>query len=125
MPSRCADASGGDPTDLGTPEELREQAWVLGEWRCGPSNLAVAEELLSPLAESDGRFSTYNALATGWICWRRMPDAARVIVEGSLQSAGLQMQDILLDDPTLENTFVARLRALGEEMHDEPFPGAP
>ena len=39
-----------------------------------------------------------------------------------MRAAGLQMQEILLDEPTLENTFVARLRALGQEVHDEPFP---
>jgi ABC-2 type transport system ATP-binding protein len=50
------------------------------------------------------------------------PDAARVIIEENLHAAGLQMQEILLDEPTLENTFVARLRALGQEVRDEPFP---
>jgi ABC-2 type transport system ATP-binding protein len=28
-----------------------------------------------------------------------------------------------LDEPTLENTFVATLRGLGQNVHDEPFPG--
>jgi len=34
----------------------------------------------------------------------------------------LPIGDLRVDEPTLENTFVARLRELGERTHEEPFP---
>ena len=37
--------------------------------------------------------------------------------------SGMQARDIRVADPTLENTFVARLRAMGQELHAPPFPG--
>ena len=45
------------------------------------------------------------------------------MVEEKLSAAGIAIADIRFDEPTLENTFVATLRALGQEIHDEPFPG--
>ena len=40
-----------------------------------------------------------------------------------MSAAGLAIDDVRIDDPTLENTFVATLRSLGHEMHETPFPG--
>ena len=50
------------------------------------------------------------------------PEEARRDRRTQLKAAGLEIDDIRLDEPTLENTFVATLRALGQEVHDEPFP---
>ena len=86
------------------------------------SNLAVAEEVLSPLAGTEREILDVQRFGDRLDLLAPRPDAARVIIEEHLRAAGLQVQEILLDDPTLENTFVARLRALGEEVHDEPFP---
>jgi ABC-2 type transport system ATP-binding protein len=33
------------------------------------------------------------------------------------------IDDVRVDEPTLENTFVAALRNLGQQVHDDPFPG--
>ncbi len=51
------------------------------------------------------------------------PEEGRRMVEEKLSAAGIAITDIRFDEPTLENTFVATLRALGQEIHDEPFPG--
>ena len=51
------------------------------------------------------------------------PDKARRIVEELSNKAGLPVNDVRVDEPTLENVFVATLRALGEESKDPPFPG--
>src|SRR5580704_2526638 len=111
----------GEIHDLGTPQELREQ---LGARRMElrVSNLAVAEELLSPLARSDGEILDVQRFGDRLDLLVPHPDLARAITERTLHSAGLEIQEILLDEPTLENTFVARLRALGEQVHDESFP---
>ena len=86
------------------------------------SNLALAEETLSPLAGAGREIIDVQRFGDRLDLLAPHPDAARVIVEENLRAAGLQIQETLLDEPTLENTFVARLRALGQEVHDEPFP---
>jgi ABC-2 type transport system ATP-binding protein len=112
----------GEIHDMGTPGELRER---LGAQRMEvhTSNLAVAEEVLSPLAGTGREILDVQRFGDRLDLLAPRPAAVRVIVEEHLRAAGLQVQEILLDDPTLENTFVARLRALGQEVHDEPFPG--
>jgi len=44
-------------------------------------------------------------------------------VEQVMNQNGLSIEDLHVDEPTLENTFVATLRELGERASDEPFPG--
>ena len=51
------------------------------------------------------------------------PDEARRVLDERMAAANLAIEDVRVDDPTLENTFVATLRSLGQEMHDTPFPG--
>ena len=57
------------------------------------------------------------------MCSCRDPEAGRAAVEATLAKAGIAARDIRVADPTLENTFVARLRAMGQELHAPPFPG--
>ncbi|HTZ49850.1 MAG TPA: ATP-binding cassette domain-containing protein [Verrucomicrobiae bacterium] len=51
-------------------------------------------------------------------------DAARAQadVQRIMEQNHLAIDDLHVDEPTLENTFVATLRALGERTTDEPFP---
>ena len=109
----------GEIHDLGTPGELRER---LGARRMEvrTSNLAVAEEVLSPLAGTEREILDVQRFGDRLDLLAPHPDAARVIVEEHLRAAGLEMQEILLDEPTLENTFVARLRALGRKCTMSP-----
>src|SRR5205807_1028165 len=53
----------------------------------------------------------------------RDPAAGRAAVEKTLAASSLAASEIRVGDPTLENTFVARLRAMGQELHAPPFPG--
>jgi len=52
----------------------------------------------------------------------RDPDKDRQMVSNKLRQAGLPVDEIRVDDPTLENTFVARLRALGRKAETLEFP---
>jgi ABC-2 type transport system ATP-binding protein len=52
----------------------------------------------------------------------REPEKAKRIVEELLNKANLPIDEIRVDEPTLENVFVATLRNLGEEPHAVPFP---
>jgi ABC-2 type transport system ATP-binding protein len=112
----------GEIHELGTPGELRAR---LGARRMElrTSNLALAEETLSPMAGPGQEIIDVQRFGDRLDLLVPHPDIALPMVERSLNAAGLAIQETLLDDPTLENTFVARLRALGEEIHDEPFPG--
>src|SRR5262249_1183317 len=51
------------------------------------------------------------------------PEKAKRILQRRMSAAGLRIEEIRIDEPTLENTFVAVLRALGQEPHEVPFPG--
>jgi ABC-2 type transport system ATP-binding protein len=51
------------------------------------------------------------------------PEASQSKIEEVLRADGVPIESVLLDEPTLENTFVATLRSLNQEMNDPPFPG--
>lgn len=53
----------------------------------------------------------------------REPVSAERTIRDSMRSSGIEVEEIRVDEPTLENTFVATLRALGREAHAEVFPG--
>jgi ABC-2 type transport system ATP-binding protein len=50
------------------------------------------------------------------------PEEAKRTLEEKLRAAGLPIGEVHEDEPTLENTFVAKLRSLGHTVHEEPFP---
>ena len=39
-----------------------------------------------------------------------------------MRAEGIAIESVRVDEPTLENTFVATLRSLSQEMRDTPFP---
>jgi ABC-2 type transport system ATP-binding protein len=53
----------------------------------------------------------------------RVPERTESDVVHLMQQQGLPIDHIRVDEATLENTFVATLRELGERTSDEPFPG--
>ena len=104
----------------GTPVELRES---LGMRRLEvhTGNLAEAEDQLT--AAEDGVISDVQRFGDRLDVIVKDPEAGRAAVEATLAQAGIAVRDIRLTDPMLENTFVARLRAMGQEMHAPPFHG--
>jgi ABC-2 type transport system ATP-binding protein len=53
----------------------------------------------------------------------RAPEKTETEVKQLMKQKGLPIDHIHVDEPTLENTFVATLRELGERTSNEPFPG--
>ena len=53
----------------------------------------------------------------------RNPETAKRILERKLKSVNLDIGEVREDEPTLENTFVAKLRSLGHRVENTPFPG--
>jgi ABC-2 type transport system ATP-binding protein len=108
----------------GTPAELRES---LGMRRLEvhTDNLAEAEDRLTEASEAaaDGPIGDVQRFGDRLDVIVRDPQAGRAAVEAALAKAGIAVRDIRVADPMLENTFVARLRAMGQELHAPPFPG--
>ncbi len=104
----------------GTPVELRES---LGMRRLEvhTDNLADAEDRLTEA--EDGVIGDVQRFGDRLDVIVRDPEAGRAAVQQTLAKAGIAVRDIRVADPMLENTFVARLRAMGQEMHVPPFPG--
>lgn len=119
---RVALMYGGAIQQVGTPTELRDS---LGATRLEvrTTNLGVAEQVL---VEASGpgtdiidvqRFGDRLDVLVG------DPERTEPIVRHCLECAGLAVEEIRADAPFLENTFVARLHALGEVVQKPAFPG--
>jgi ABC-2 type transport system ATP-binding protein len=111
----------GEIREQGTPAELRH-ATHSSRLEVRTADLGKAEEILlsatvnKKLITDVQRFGDRLDIMT--------PDAeqGRAAVSKQLEAAGVQVEDIRMDEPTLENTFVATLRAMGQEISSPPFP---
>jgi ABC-2 type transport system ATP-binding protein len=112
----------GEIRKEGTPAELRNG---LGAKRIEvrTKDLGRAEQILSDVA-GEGRDIT-DVQRFGDRLDVIAPNAERgqQFIKNKLESAGLKVENFRVDEPTLENTFVATLRAIGQEMKAPPFPG--
>src|SRR5215813_236307 len=105
----------GEIRQVGAPAELRAGLHSKRiELRA--SDLSEAERILTEISGQDKeeivdtqRFGDRLDLLI------RHPEEARSILERRLSAAGLRIEEIRVDEPTLENVFVATLRALGQE----------
>lgn len=106
----------------GTPAELRSS---LGAKRLElhTEKLAEAERILSESSGDDKEIVDVQRFGDRLDLLVHEPEEARRILEEKLRAAGLAIGDIREDEPTLENTFVAKLRSLGQAIHQTPFPG--
>lgn len=111
----------GQIQQVGTPAELRSSLHAK-RLELRTEDLGRAERLLNadagdgrPLLDVQRFGDRLDVLALD-------PEAARSAVGEVLGTAGLTADDVLVDDPTLENTFVARLRSLGRSVSTVPFP---
>jgi len=112
----------GEIRKIGTPAELRES---LGAKRLEVriDNLSEAERVLSKVSGAQQDIVDVERFGDRLDVLAHDPDKARQIVEDLSSQAGLHISDVRVDEPTLENVFVASLRALGEDSKESPFPG--
>ena len=112
----------GEIRDLGTPAELRGR---LGAKRLEvhTSDLGKAEDTLS--ADAAQHKDIFDVQRFGDRLDVIVPDVerGRKLIEDRLQAAGATAEIFRVDQPTLENTFVATLRSIGQETQSPPFPG--
>ncbi|HKX31780.1 MAG TPA: ATP-binding cassette domain-containing protein [Blastocatellia bacterium] len=112
----------GKIRQAGTPAQRRAS---LGAKRLEvrASNLGQAEALLSKLTGPDQEILDVQRFGDRLDVMAPRPDEARRILEEKLNTAGIRIEDLRVDEPTLENVFVATLRALGQKIYEQPFPG--
>jgi len=112
----------GEIQQVGTPAELRES---LGAKRLEirVDHLSEAERVLSDGSGPQQDIMDVERFGDRLDVLAHDPEKARQVVEQISSKAGVQVSDIRVDEPTLENVFVATLRALGEDSKDPPFPG--
>ncbi len=110
----------GEIQQLGAPAELRASLRsVRIELRA--SNLGDAERVLRD--SGDEAIVDVQRFGDRLDLIAHDPDETKRILEERMNAAGLRIEEIRIDEPTLENTFVATLRGLGQEPHEAPFPG--
>ena len=100
----------------GTPAELRAQARRHAARSARVTDLGDAEELLSAISGPTATIVDVQRFGDRLDVMVARTRAERsAIVARQLTAAGLEVEEIRADEPTLENTFVAMLRELGEE----------
>jgi drug efflux transport system ATP-binding protein len=111
----------GEIHRIGTPMELRAS---LGAKRLElrTADLRKTEGLLSEEAGPDKEIIDVQRFGDRLDLLVRDPDKDLKMVTEKLRSAGVPVDEIRVDEATLENTFVARLRALGQKAETAEFP---
>ena len=107
---------------MGTPAELRA-GLDAKRLELRTANLAEAERVLSRSSGTGEEIFDVQRFGDRLDLLVHHPDAAKRIADEKLKSAGLAIGEIQVDEPTLENVFVAKLRSLGQSVHEAPFPG--
>ncbi len=120
--NRVAFMHQGEIRQTGTPAELRASLNAR-RIEIHTADLAAAERVLSPLAGPGAEIIDVQRFGDRLDMLVRKPEEAQRIAAGALSAAGLSLDRVRIDEPTLENTFVATLRNLGQKVHREPFPG--
>jgi ABC-2 type transport system ATP-binding protein len=108
--------------EMGTPGELQGGLHAK-RLKLRTENLAAAERVLSQSSGPQEEILDVERFGDRLDLLVHHPDAAKRIVEEKLKSAGLASGEVQVDEPTLENVFVARLRSLGQAVDETPFPG--
>lgn len=117
---RVALAHEGQILRLGSPKELRESIQAK-RLELTTSKLQEAEQLFSARLGQESEILDVQRFGDRLDLLVHHPDKAKRIVEETLASAQIPIGEMRIDEPTLENTFVATLRGLAPEKHVAPF----
>jgi ABC-2 type transport system ATP-binding protein len=112
----------GEIRQLGPPSELRESLKAK-RLEIHTDKLGDAEELLSKISGPEKPILDVQRFGDRLDLLAHDPDLAQKTIQEEMGKSRLSVQDIRVDEPTLENVFVASLRSLGEELKQVPFPG--
>jgi ABC-2 type transport system ATP-binding protein len=112
----------GELREMGTPIELR-RSLNAKRLELRTANLAEAEQILLDISGPEKSIIDVQRFGDRLDLLVRDPDEAKPTLNERMTAAGLQVDELRVDEPTLENTFVATLRRLGHQAHETPFPG--
>jgi ABC-2 type transport system ATP-binding protein len=112
----------GELREMGTPIELR-RSLNAKRLELRTANLAEAEQVLLDISGPEKSIIDVQRFGDRLDLLVRDPDEAKRTLNARMTAAGLQVDELRVDEPTLENTFVATLRRLGHQAHETPFPG--
>jgi drug efflux transport system ATP-binding protein len=111
----------GEIRQIGTPAELRASLDAK-RIEVRTPKLGDAEKVLDELAGNGKAFLDVQRFGDRLDVLALDPVAAKSVIDKISGERGLEIGDLRVDDPTLENVFVARLRAVGHEVKNAPFP---
>jgi ABC-2 type transport system ATP-binding protein len=111
----------GKIRQTGTPGELRNTLRAK-RLELHVSNLGDAERVLSEISGLEKEIIDVQRFGDRLDLLAREPEWAKNILQEKLAAAGIRVDEIRIDEPVLENVFVATLRGLGQEVHANPFP---
>jgi ABC-2 type transport system ATP-binding protein len=112
----------GEIRQTGTPAELRVSLNA-SRMEIHTANLGLAERVLAKIAGQDSEIIDVQRFGDRLDMLVHKPEEARRVADQALSAEGLVIDEVRIDQPTLENIFVATLRNLGQRVNDEPFPG--
>ncbi len=105
---------------IGTPAELRNSL-KSRRLEVRTTDLRVAEEKLIAVADEHGEIADVQRFGDRLDVLTPHADQGRIAVEQALEEVGLKATEIRESAPTLENTFVAVLHAMGDEIKSPPY----
>ena len=112
----------GEIHQTGTPAELRASLHAK-RLELRTSDLPKAERLLGQDVDPEKEIVDVQRFGDRLDVLVHHPDQGKQLVESELKSAKLEISEMRVGEPTLENTFVAKLRSLGQEVRSDAFPG--
>ena len=107
---------------IGTPADLK-QSISSQRLELRTPDLAIAEQLLNGEAPETKDIKDVQRFGDRLDVLVADSVVSRSAIETLFRSKGMAISDIQVGQPTLENTFVATLRALGQDTRSEAFPG--
>ena len=111
----------GEIRQIGTPDEIR-QSLHAKRIELRASDLRKALPAVQKVAARDGDIFDVQRFGDRLDLLSHSPEAAQKKMEEVMRAEGIAIENVRVDEPTLENTFVATLRSLSQEMRDTPFP---
>jgi ABC-2 type transport system ATP-binding protein len=112
----------GEIQQIGTPDEFRESLNAKRIELRTP-DLRKCLQAVQKIVGRDADIFDAQRFGDRLDLLSHSPEAAERKVEEVLRAEGITIDSVRIDQPTLENTFVATLRSLSQEMRDTPFPG--
>ncbi len=111
----------GELLDVGAPAELRARLHAR-RLEVRTAALGEAERVVSELSGTGRTILDVQRFGDHLDVLTTDPAEAERLLREALRAEAVAVDDVRADAPTLENTFVATLRRLGQEPHAAPFP---